>query len=408
MLIIHTLRWALIVAEALIALPVLYLCVLSLSALLATQRRKVAWIKDEDVPSTERARFVVLIPAHNEEKVLGKLLGSLASLDYPTDRYTVCLVADNCTDKTAEIARTIGWVQVYERFDTLKRGKGYALNWAFQQFEREQLDYDACVVLDADSIVAPTFLRAMEWELARGAQALQAYNGVLNSANSPSTALRWIALALVNHVRPLGRNGLGSSATLTGNGMCLRHTLLQRFPWQAFALGEDYQYYLTLMLHGERVRYVPEAIVRSQMPVTFAQMRTQDVRWESAAENQPGWRTALDLVRAGLKNRDLVRFEAAAELLTPPLSLIVGWYGLTFLAAISLWWLPGVLFSLMLLVGLLIYSSAPLYLLKPPRAVYFSLVYAPGFIVWKLWVYFVLKRRKKYTGEWVRTSRIAS
>lgn len=408
MLIIHVLRWTLIVADALIALPILYLCVLSLSALFATQRRKMAWIKDEGVLPSERARFVVLIPAHNEERVLGKLLGSLAALDYPKDRYRVCVVADNCTDKTAEIARAIDWVRVYERFDTLKRGKGHALNWAFQQLERERLDYDACVVLDADSIVAPTFLRAMERELARGAQALQAYNGVLNITNSPSTALRWIALALVNHVRPLGRNGLGSSSTLTGNGMCLRHKLLQRFPWQAFALGEDYQYYLTLMLHGERVRYVPEAIVRSQMPVTFAQMRTQDVRWESAAENQPGWRTALHLVRAGFKNRDLVRFEAAAELLTPPLSLIVGWYGLTLLAAISLWWLPGMLFSLVLLVGLLIYINAPLYLLKPPRAVYFSLVYAPGFIVWKLWVYFVLKRRKKYTGEWVRTSRIAS
>lgn len=408
MLVVPILRWLLVFAEALIALPVLYLCVLSVFAVFAARRRRAAWQKDADSAPPERVRFVILIPAHNEEGILGKLLESLDALDYPKENYTVCVVADNCTDKTAEIARSAARTLVFERFNELKRGKGYALNWALQQFEAHQLAYDACAVLDADSIVDPAFLRAMERELARGARALQAYNGVLNSADSPSTALRWIALALVNHVRTLGRNGLGSSSTLTGNGMCLRRELLQRYPWQAFALGEDYQYYLTLMLHGERVRYVPEAVVRSEMPVTFAQMRTQDVRWESVTENQPIWKTALLLIRAGLKDRDLVRFEVVAELLTPPLSLIVGWCGLTLVATICLWWLPGLMFSLALLTGLLLYITAPLYLLKPPRAVYRSLVHAPGFIAWKLWVYFVLRKRKKHTSEWVRTSRIAS
>ncbi len=119
-----------------------------------------------------------------------------------------------------------------------------------------------------------TFLHVFDRELVRGAKALQACNTVLNVTESPSTALRWVALTLVNHVRPLGRNGLGCSATLTGNGMCLSHEILQRYPWQAFGIAEDYQYYLTLVQHGVRVSYVPEAIVRSQMPVTFQQMRT--------------------------------------------------------------------------------------------------------------------------------------
>lgn len=408
MLVVQVLRWLLIAAEIVIALPVLYLCVVSVSAVFAARGRRAAQASERGFTPARRIQFVVLIPAHNEEGILGVLLASLVELDYPQECYTVCVVADNCTDKTAEIARATGWARVYERFDESKRGKGYALNWALEQLETEQLIYDACVVLDADSIVDPAFLRAMERELARGAQALQAYNGVLNSADSPSAALRWIALTLVNHVRTLGRNGLGASSTLTGNGMCLRRELLQRYPWRAFALGEDYQYYLTLLLHGERVRYVPEAIVRSEMPVTFAQMRTQDVRWESVTESQPAWRTALRLVEAGFKYRDLARCEAAAELLTPPLSLMVGWCGLTLVAAVCLWWLPGVIFSLALIAGLLIYISAPFYLLKPPRTIYLSLVHAPGFIAWKLWVYFVLRKRKKHASEWVRTTRIAS
>ena len=120
---------------------------------------------------------------------------------------------------------------------------------------------------------------------------------MLNVSESPSTALRLIALTLINHVRPLGRNGLGASSTLTGNGMCLSRALLMRYPWQAFSIAEDYQYYLTLVQHGERVRYVPEAIVRSQMPTTFAQMRTQDIRWESSERSQSTWRIALRLLR---------------------------------------------------------------------------------------------------------------
>ena len=416
MIVIQVLRWLLLAAEIGLALPILYLSILSVSALFTARRRRAAYARQAAVaasnePSVIQApagvRFTLLVPAHNEEAILGILLESVAALAYPKDYYSVCVVADNCTDNTAQIARAAG-ARVYERFDQTQRGKGYALSWLLQQLESDQVAYDACVVLDADSVVDPALLRALEHELARGAQALQAYNGVLNIADAPSTALRWIALALVNHVRPLGRNGLGCSSTLTGNGMCLRRDLLQRHPWRAFAIGEDYQYYLTLVAEGERARYVPEAIVRSQMPTTFAQMKTQDVRWESPTGAQSAWRLALNLVRAGLRHGDLTRVEAAAELLTPPLSLLVCGSALALLAAALLWWLPVLIVSLALLVGLLLYLCAPLYLLRPPRAVYGALLHAPRFVLWKLWVYAVLRRSKKHTAEWVRTSRTVS
>src|SRR5205823_6774152 len=129
-------------------------------------------------------------------------------------------------------------------------------------------------------------------------------------SDSASTALRWVALTLVNHVRPLGRNGLGSSSTLTGNGMCLSRDLLLRYRWQAYSLSEDYQYYLTLVEHGERVRYVPDAVVLSHMPTTFSQMRTQDIRWEASDGSQKTWSVALRLLCAGLNNRYFASLEA--------------------------------------------------------------------------------------------------
>jgi cellulose synthase/poly-beta-1,6-N-acetylglucosamine synthase-like glycosyltransferase len=407
MIVLEALRWLLLAAEIALALPILYLCLLSVAALVATSRRRAARAAQAAAPSA-RFRFAVLIPAHDEEAMLGTLLESLAALAYPKDRTTVCVVADNCSDGTAKLARDAGWVRVYERFDAEKRGKGYALNWLLEQLEADQVAYDACVVLDADSVVDPAFLQAMERELASGAQALQAYNGVLNTSDAPSAALRWLALALVNHVRPLGRNALGSTSTLTGNGMCLRRDLLRRHPWQAFGIGEDYQYYLTLVEQGERARYVPEAVVRSEMPTTFAQMKTQDVRWESTVGGQSTWRIALRLLKAGLVHRDLVRLEAMAELLTPPLSLLVGGCALLVLGSLALWFLPGLLVSLALVAGLAVYLSAPLYLLHPPRAVYRALLHAPGFVLWKLWVYLALRRSKKHTSEWVRTSRSTS
>lgn len=403
--VLQMLRWLLLAVEIGIAGPILYLCVLSVSAILSTKRQRAEHSGLSPTSMSSHVSFAILIPAHNEESILGLLLGSLSALAFPKDQYAVYVVADNCTDATAELARTTGWVRVYERFDQDKRGKGHALKWLLQKLEEEQLIYDAYVFLDADSVVEPTFLQVMNRELMQGAQALQACYTVLNITESPSTALRWVALTLMNYVRPLGRSGLGFSSTLTGNGMCFSRALLLRHPWQAFSLIEDYHYYLTLVEHGERIRYVPEAVVRSQMPTTFAQMRTQDIRWESSAGGQPAWRIALKLLRAGLRYRDLRRIEAIAELLTPPLSLLVSWCLLTLLASLLVWFPLALLLSLILISGLIGYVGTALYLMRPPRSVYLALLYAPGFMVWKIWVYFVLSRSKKHTSAWVRTSR---
>jgi cellulose synthase/poly-beta-1,6-N-acetylglucosamine synthase-like glycosyltransferase len=407
MLVLQAFRWLLLSVEIGIALPIFYLSILSFSAILATRKHK----KTEIVISPtgqSLTNFAMLIPAHNEITVLGKLLGSLSVLDYPKDHYTVYVVADNCTDATAELAHTTGWVHVYERFDQNKRGKGFALNWLMHKLNEDSLIYDAYVVLDADSVVDPTFLEVMNKGLKQGAQALQAHNTVLNVTDSPGTALRWLALTLMNYVRPLGRNGLGCSSTLTGNGMCLNRSLLMRYPWQSFSLAEDYQYYLYIVKHGEKVVYMPDAIVRSEMPSTFAQMRTQDIRWEAPDTSQPVWRTSWQLLKAGISNRDLVRIEAIAELLTPPLSYLIGWSLLTLLGSLFLWSIPNLIMRLVLIGRLFCYLSTAIYLLRPPRAVLLALLHAPGFVVWKLWVILVVKRSKKHTAEWIRTSRTLS
>ncbi len=400
------LRWLLFGIEGVIALPILYLCIVSVSAVLTAKKGKNE--REASFPPSQHTNFAILIPAHNEIAVLEKLLTSLAALDYPEDHFAVYVVADNCTDTTAKLARATDRVNVYERFDQERRGKGFALNWLMQRLDEDGLIYDAYVVLDADSVVIPAFLQVMNKGLMRGAQALQANNNVLNITDSPSTALRWIAMTLMNHVRPLGRNGIGCSSTLTGNGMCLSRSLLTRYPWQSYSLAEDYQYYLSLMQHGVKVLYMPDAIVRSEMPTTFAQMRTQDIRWESPDNSQPSWKTAWNLLKAGVRNRDIVRIEAIAELLTPPLSYLVGSCLLALVGSLLLWSLPNLVLSLVITCGLLCYFGTAFYLLRPPRTVFFALLHAPGFMLWKLWVILVVRRSKKHAVEWVRTSRTIS
>jgi len=404
---LDVLHWLLLLGEALIAGPILYLSVVTVAALAASTRAEGRPAAQLPANDDELPHFAVIVPAHDEEPVLGKLLANLTELNYPPARREVIVVADNCADRTAEIARAAGGALVYEREHATLRGKGYALRWIFERLDAEGRVYDAYVVVDADSVVAPDFLAALAAEIGRGARALQAANTVWNTTAAPSTVIRWLALTLMNHVRPLGRNALGFSSTLNGNGMCLTRAVLEQYPWRAFGLTEDRQYYLTLVEHGERVRYVPGAVVRSVMPTTFAQMRTQDVRWGADAPGESRWKVARRLVAAGLRARDRARVEAAMEHITPPLSVLVASCALALIAAVALRWLPGLAVALALCAGLIIYLGSAFYLLRPPRAAYKALLYAPGFVVWKLWVFFVLRRSRRHTAEWVRTTRTA-
>src|SRR5262249_35179285 len=126
-----------------------------------------------------RTRFAVLVPAHDEELLIRRVVGSVQAIDYPPELYTLHVIADNCTDRTAELARGMGAV-VHERHDLEHRGKGYALRWLFGQLLADPASGDAFVIVDADSLVNRGFLRALDRRLRAGAVAIQAYDTVLN------------------------------------------------------------------------------------------------------------------------------------------------------------------------------------------------------------------------------------
>ncbi len=385
--------------------PVAYLTVIALAATKRSRLSRRAPQAESRAEEHRLTRFAVIVPAHNEQDVIGLLLASLSRLIYPRSAYGIYVIADNCTDNTAAVVEQSGVGQALVRTDAERRGKGHALAWAFDRLQNQSPAYDAYIVIDADSVVDPNLLSAYHRALHSGAAAVQASNTVLNMADSPATVLRWLALTLINHVRPLGRNAVGANSTLTGNGMCLTQKLLQRQPWTAFGLSEDYQYYLTVTLAGERTVYAPEAIVKSVMPVSFTDMRSQDLRWESLGNGLSTRAWVARLWDAGLRTRDWRRLEAIAELLTPPLSQLIAGVALVVAMSLLLRESAQLMLASILVVGMMCYVGSAVWLLRPPLAVYRALIAAPGFVAWKLWVTLVARRKHSKTGAWIRTAR---
>lgn len=386
----------------LLAAMVAYLVFLTIAALGAPERTAIQ-------PGDPLHRFVFLIPAHNEERLLPTLLTSLSELDYSPSHYSVHVVADNCTDCTAEIARAMQAV-AHERHNTEQVGKGYALQWLLDRLLHEAVAFDAAIVVDADSVVSPNFLRVMNAKLSRGERVVQAYYAALAPERAWAVGIRAAALAAIHHLRPQGRMVIGASAGLKGNGMLFHRTILQKHRWTA-SVTEDIEYHMALILAGERVEFAPDAIVQAEMPSGLRSAQTQNIRWEQG-RIELARRYVPQLLRASWAARKapgvvspLVLLDAVMEHVIPPFSLLVGMSLLLLLIAFVLNSTAGILLAVLLLLGEIGYLLTGLILSRASQRVYLSLLYAPAFLVWKCLLYLrVLLRIDRQ--DWVRTARV--
>jgi cellulose synthase/poly-beta-1,6-N-acetylglucosamine synthase-like glycosyltransferase len=370
-----------------------YLLLITVAALAA---RRAA-----PLPGPAQRRFAILIPAHDEEQVIGRLLRSLRSLDYPASHFDVCVVADNCSDATATIARRLG-ARVYERFDDVERAKGFALRWLLAELRSERSTYDAFIVLDADSVVESNLLRVLDARLEAGSQVIQTHYSVLNADASAVAGLRYAALAAVHFLRPLGRSAFGLSCGLKGNGMCFATHILERFAWSWFTLAEDVEFHLALVRAGLRVDFAPETTVLADMPVTLAQAASQNQRWERGRLQL--LRSHLPLLLAGLRLRSWRRIDAAIEQLMPPLSVPFALGGVVLVGSLLVAAWPAALFATIAVLAQLAYLAAGLLLVRAPLKAYLALSSAPLYIAWKFSLYAHSLINVRATA-WIRTAR---
>jgi cellulose synthase/poly-beta-1,6-N-acetylglucosamine synthase-like glycosyltransferase len=370
----------------------LYLAVLTLAA-----------IRNPRVPpaTAPRRRFAVLVPAHDEETVIGRLLSSLDGQNYPRQRFDVFVVADNCTDATARVARRAGAI-VHERRDTSRRAKGHALRWLLERV-RAYDHYDAYVFFDADSVVSPGFLSSMDARLEAGSKVIQAHYRVLNAAASPVSAMREAAFASLHYVRPLGRSALGLSCGLKGNGMCFAAASLDEHGWSSTGLAEDVELHLGLVRAGIRVDFAPEAVVRADMPVSLRAATSQNLRWEAGRLNAARVDVA-GMLRDGLRRRNALEIDAAIEQIIPPLSVALV-AGIACGIGSARAGTTVALVASSMGTGLIVaHVLAGLVAVRAPTRSYLVLLAAPAYIVWKLTIWTRALFERDSLG-WIRTPR---
>ncbi|MFP4136546.1 MAG: glycosyltransferase family 2 protein [Candidatus Acetothermia bacterium] len=235
--------------------------------------------KEKDYPDPEK-KFAVFIPAHNEGRVISKILKNLRKLDYPSSLYDVFVIADNCQDDTAEIARRHD-VNVLERTNEEDKGKGYALKYGFKEagLLDGSSDYDALVAFDADNLVKENFLRIMNSRLLDGEKLIQAYVDSKNPTDNWVTATFSMTFWVTDRFTLLSRYNFGLSAVLMGTGMCISADTLEETGWDTSTLTEDLEYSIQALFRGIKTTFTRETKVFDEKPVSFLASCRQRLRW---------------------------------------------------------------------------------------------------------------------------------
>lgn len=373
-------------ALALTAPGTLLLALLTAGLLLPRPRRRAG------LP----VRLAVVVPAHNEERLLPRCLASLARSRTDLVTPTVVVVADNCDDATASVARDANAL-VLERDDRDRRGKGFALDYAFRTLASEE--FDGYLVVDADSVVTPNAIEAVGRALSAGADAVQLPYGILNGDDGARTRLLRLALMAFNHARPAARDRLGLSAGILGNGFGVRRSTLDAVPYECTSVTEDLEYHLRLVASGRRVAFVDEASVSGEMPVGSAAAATQRARWEGGRARMLR-EYGVPLVRGVLRGQ--VRLlEPLADLLLAPLAYhlallllaVVG--GTDAVRAVALF---GIVVLAAHVAGSVLAAGGGWRDLAPLRSV-------PGYMFWKLLHLPATLRAMHREAAWVRSAR---
>lgn len=380
-----------------------YLFALTLVAL--WEERRPGRLSQRKESGSFQHRFVVIVPAHNEEMSIQGTLNSLRALDYPKGRFHILVVADNCDDRTAELSHQHG-VEVLERRDTSKRGKGYALRFAFSELLKNK-EWEACVVIDADSVITENALMVLNDVLNSGANVCQLNDQIEPVTGSWSSEITRLGFFLYNYIRPLGKKALGFPVGLRGNGMCFRRHVVETHSWEAFSLAEDLEYGLQLINQGEFPVFVPEATVIAKMPHQAGDAISQRRRWEMGR-----WPLLKSYSAKLLARPTLTRVETTVDLFIPPLAhflfmMMIGFsiwamilssgYSVShFSMAGTLWGTSFTLFFGHIILGLASRHADP--------GLRRALIHAPAYMLWKMGVYLQTLIKGRDT-EWIRTIR---
>jgi cellulose synthase/poly-beta-1,6-N-acetylglucosamine synthase-like glycosyltransferase len=374
-----------------VTLPLVLELLLVTSANLLPGRQSATKGKQPQQSDTE---FVIVIPAHNEELLVGRCVASLRSSS--SSNVKILVVAHNCVDGTAVNATAAGGeVLVYN--DPTATGKGFALRRGFEH--ALSTGAKAVMVVDADSVVTENAVSSVISAFASGARVVQCRYEMFSTTDRASTRLAALAFRGFNVIRPRGRERLGLSAGILGNGFAIAGSVLKVIPYDAFSIVEDLEYHLHLVMGGERVRYLDEAVISADFPESRAGVAVQRSRWEGGRLHTA---RSLALPMAGKILRGNLRLlEPLFDLTGLPMAY--GVFALLLAACIPLAWLrwyAAVSLGIVLAHVLAAAWAGPDFL-KTLQL----LALAPIYILRKLWVIPGVVRGSSAKAAWVRTER---
>ncbi|HNJ40456.1 MAG TPA: glycosyltransferase family 2 protein [Acidobacteriota bacterium] len=353
---------------------------------------------NQETPTTSLLKLGVVIPAHNEAGGIAACVKSVLACQAAGVDLQVVVIADNCTDMTAQFAKEAG-ARVIVRMDQANRGKGFALDVAFGRLLREGIE--AFVVIDADTEVEPNFITEMAHAFQQGADAVQCRYLVNNAQFTFRTRLMNVALLAFNVLRPLGRNAIGCSAGIFGNGFGLSATTLCEVPYSARSVVEDLEYHLKLVKAGKQVRFLNSTTVRAEMPAGGRAAQTQRSRWE-------GGRIRMMLDFAPSLIRDIARGER--RLIEPLLDLLLLPLAFHVVLLASLMLVPNPflkIYAASSLALVLFHVLSAVWVGEGTKNDVLALLGAPLYILWKMTMVRSVVRSSRKKAEWVRTERAA-
>ena len=263
--------------------------------------------KDKPLITNKKHKFMAILPAHNEEAVIANLVDSLNNQDYDKELLDIYVIADNCTDNTAKIAREHGAI-VYERFNNNEKTKGHALNWFLKQKIEEKADYDAFFVFDSDNIVDKNFTKNMNKKLCQGEEVVQGYRDIKNPSDSWITAGYAFFYWTMHRFYHLARYNVGLSPLLNGTGFMVKFDLVKNTGWDTVTLTEDIEFSLKRIIKGKRLGWATDAIVYDEQPLTFKASWSQRSRW-TVGHIQCMKIYTKDLATAIGKNKKMMNFD---------------------------------------------------------------------------------------------------
>lgn len=284
-----------------------------------------AWVRRKEPSAKSYApvnRFAMLVAAHNESAVIASIINSLNSLNYPRNMYEIFIIADNCTDDTAEISRNCG-AKVFERSNTDKRGKGHALEWMFDKLFKMEEKYDAVCVLDADNLVSSNFLTEMNKHICMGHEVIQGYLDSKNPSDSWISGNNSIAFWVGNRLFQLPRYYLGLSCVLGGTGFVVTTGILKEIGWKATCLTEDLEFSLRLILKNKKVYWAHDAVIYDEKPLTIVQSWRQRKRWMQGHADCMR-RFFKKLLGKAIREGDFTALDSALYLLQPLIVVVNG------------------------------------------------------------------------------------